>query len=242
MTELSLRQKIFELLDVNPELTNKELYEMYPKENENSLRSYKRDYFNKLQESISKVKVSEKNAPIGGSKYSLPKTEILDIELSDIDKEDMKELNDIELVRTLTRKKVIEGNANIKDRELLLHLNNDAKESIKEIIPDPDPIDNSKYTKIDDDMIEEIILERANSGVPLSDNFIKTCILFYKDIRGKDDKIQEDIPMEEFMFIGKSLKNDGDTPTIEELEEEIKDLPDYPDNDYKDNIDDNDLY
>ena len=56
-------------------------------------------------------------------------------------------------------------------------------------------------------MIEEIILERANSGETLSDNFIKTCIFFYKDIRGKDDKIKEDIPMEEFMEIGASLKD-----------------------------------
>lgn len=64
-----------------------------------------------------------------------------------------------------------------------------------------------KYTKIDDDMIEELILKKANSGEDLSDNFIKTCIQFYKDIRGKDDKIKDDIPMEELMAIGESLKS-----------------------------------
>ena len=63
------------------------------------------------------------------------------------------------------------------------------------------------FESIDDDMIEEIILERANSGEPLSDNFIKTCIVFYKDIRGKDDKIKDNIDMEDFLNIGTSLKN-----------------------------------
>jgi hypothetical protein len=49
--------------------------------------------------------------------------------------------------------------------------------------------------------------DKTNSGETLSDNFIKTCIYFYKDIRGKDDKIKDDIDMEEFLLIGKTLKN-----------------------------------
>ena len=67
----------------------------------------------------------------------------------------------------------------------------------------------TRFNKIDDDMIEEIILERANSGETLSDNFIKTCIYFYKDIRGKDDKIQDNIDMEDFLNIGTALKDSG---------------------------------
>ena len=64
----------------------------------------------------------------------------------------------------------------------------------------------TKHTKVDDDMIEESILYLANKGkidVPLIGKMIE----FYYKIRGKDDKIQEDIPMEDFMEIGKSLKN-----------------------------------
>ena len=65
------------------------------------------------------------------------------------------------------------------------------------------------FEKVDDDMIETLILDKANSGEALSDNFIKTCIYFYKDIRGKDDKIKEDIDMEDFKLIGAANKDSG---------------------------------
>ena len=65
----------------------------------------------------------------------------------------------------------------------------------------------TQYTKIDDDMIEELILKKANSGEELSDNFIKTCIQFYKDIRGKDDKIKDNVDMEDLKLIATSLEN-----------------------------------
>lgn len=75
MVELSLRQKVFELLDNNPELKNIDIYEQYPKESQNSLRSYRTSYFRKLEESISKVKVSEKSTPNDAPKtvkFSIP--------------------------------------------------------------------------------------------------------------------------------------------------------------------------
>lgn len=67
----------------------------------------------------------------------------------------------------------------------------------------------TKHTKIDDDMIEDLILKKANSGEPISDNFIKTCILFYKDIRGKDDKIKDNVDMEDLKLIATSLEDSG---------------------------------
>jgi len=69
----------------------------------------------------------------------------------------------------------------------------------------PPPEREILFSKVDDDMIEKLILDKANSGEPLSDNFIKTCIYFYKDIRGKDDKIHDDIDMEDLKLIGESL-------------------------------------
>jgi len=69
------------------------------------------------------------------------------------------------------------------------------------------PSNRGSFIKIDDDMIESILLQRANSGEPLSDNFIKTCIQFYKDLRGSTDKIKDDIPMEDFMNLGKSIES-----------------------------------
>jgi len=62
------------------------------------------------------------------------------------------------------------------------------------------------FTKIDDEMIEESILFLANDGkidVPLIGKMIE----FYYKIRGKDDKIKDNIDMEEFMTIGEALKN-----------------------------------
>lgn len=61
------------------------------------------------------------------------------------------------------------------------------------------------HIKIDDDLIEKLLLDKINSGDPLSDNFFKTLITFYKDIRGKKDKIRENIDMEEYALVGKSL-------------------------------------
>ena len=64
----------------------------------------------------------------------------------------------------------------------------------------------TKYTKVDDEMIEESILYLANHGkidVPLIGKMIE----FYYKIRGKDDSIRDNIPMEEFMKLGESIKS-----------------------------------
>jgi len=64
------------------------------------------------------------------------------------------------------------------------------------------------YTKIDDDTIEMAILRRLNSG-QITDMLIGRMIEFYYKIRGKEDKIKDDIDMEEFRLIGKALKDSG---------------------------------
>jgi hypothetical protein len=84
MVKNSLRQKVFELLDTNPELDNKDLYELYPKESENSLRTYRRDYFKELEKSISKMKISEKS--ISKSISNFPNTTIKNKSIFTIDK------------------------------------------------------------------------------------------------------------------------------------------------------------
>ena len=66
----------------------------------------------------------------------------------------------------------------------------------------------TKYTKIDDDVIEAAILKRINDG-DITDALIGRMIEFYNKIRQKDDKIKDDIDMEEFKLIGASLKDSG---------------------------------
>lgn len=66
------------------------------------------------------------------------------------------------------------------------------------------PSNRGSFIKIDDDTIETCMLQMANEG-DLSVPLIKAMIEFYYKIRGKDDKIKEDIPMEDFLNLGKSI-------------------------------------
>jgi hypothetical protein len=70
--------------------------------------------------------------------------------------------------------------------------------------PDTPPI--GSFIKIDDDTIESAILMLLNSG-KVDSQLIKTMIEFYHKIRGKEDKIRDDIDLEEFRKIGKTLEN-----------------------------------
>lgn len=69
------------------------------------------------------------------------------------------------------------------------------------------PSNRGSFIEINDDTIESLLLELANSEdrsnitVPL----IGKMIDFYDKIRGKDDKIKQDIPMEDFLNLGKSI-------------------------------------
>ena len=58
---------------------------------------------------------------------------------------------------------------------------------------------SKKYTQVDDTMIETILLEHANSGVPLSDNFIRTLIVFRKDLQGIGDTFEKDFDLERML-------------------------------------------
>ncbi len=61
MVEASLRQKVFSFIDENPEAKNKDVYNEFSGESENSLRTYRRDYFKEREKKISQVQVSKKS-------------------------------------------------------------------------------------------------------------------------------------------------------------------------------------
>lgn len=77
-----------------------------------------------------------------------------------------------------------------------------------EQVPIPPTPRINQFTKIDDVMIETLLLERANSQVILSDNFIRTCIVFYKDLKGLEDVFDKDFDLEWMLEHGKPIIED----------------------------------
>lgn len=72
--------------------------------------------------------------------------------------------------------------------------------------PLPPRLNSQLFDRINDDTIEQSMLDLLNAGkvsVPL----IGQMIQFYSKIRGHDDKIKDDINMEDFLNLGKTLES-----------------------------------
>lgn len=90
-------------------------------------------------------------------------------------------------------KKIAIGGIESKIDDLLSKLKKDVAVGVDDETP------KYTFTAINDEMIAKMLLDRINSGSLATESLIKTCITFYKDVKGDQAEYDRDFDFEKML-------------------------------------------